>query len=62
MVTVKISNEEKDLLAEVLEGTVSDLRAEISHSDSPFYKEGLRRRKELLNDMIERVKQARDEG
>jgi hypothetical protein len=58
MSTIEITSEERDLLMELLDNTVSDLRAEIAHSDSPFYKDDLRKRKELFIDISKRVHEA----
>ena len=48
MKTVQISDKENTVLKDVLESTVSDLRAEIAHTDSPFFKDQLREKKETL--------------
>lgn len=57
MSKIEITSEERDLLVELLDNTVSDLRAEIAHSDSPFYKDDLRKRKELFKDISKRVQE-----
>lgn len=58
MPNVEITTEERDVLMELLDNTVSDLRAEIAHSDSPFFKDDLRKRKELFKDIAKRIHEA----
>lgn len=48
MISLELTTEEKDLLVEVLENYISDLRMEVADTDSPFFKEQLKARKEKL--------------
>jgi hypothetical protein len=56
MVTVKLTPDEADTLAEVLESCVSDLRMEIADTDSMDFRENLKRRRETLEAIVERLK------
>ncbi|MDR0305231.1 MAG: hypothetical protein LBI42_00145 [Chitinispirillales bacterium] len=48
MIKVELTDNQSQLLAEILDRTLSDLRMEIADTDSPFYKDKLRERKEEL--------------
>ncbi|MDG5814633.1 hypothetical protein QA601_06070 [Chitinispirillales bacterium ANBcel5] len=56
MATVEINQAQTEVLLEVLESTLSELRMEISHTDSPFYKDKLRDRKEELIALLDKFK------
>lgn len=52
MISLELTNEEKDLLVEVLESYISDLRMEVADTDSPFFKEQLKAKKEKLTKIL----------
>jgi hypothetical protein len=58
MAHVYLSREECELLTEILDNAVSDLRAEIAHTDSPFYKDRLREHKRRMQTIDERIRQS----
>ncbi len=55
MHSLTISETEQDYLRELLGNTLSDLRAEIAHTDSPFYKDELREKKKVISGLIEKL-------
>jgi|LFRM01.2.fsa_nt_gb hypothetical protein len=57
MKTVQISDKENIVLKDVLESTVSDLRAEIAQTDSPFFKDQLREKKETLLHILKELEE-----
>jgi len=57
-----MSPRERTCLVELLDQSISDLRSEIAHTDSPFFKDQLRERKGVLNDVAEKLKKAADEN
>jgi hypothetical protein len=61
MATLHINRDEQEYLATLLDNTLSDLRAEIAQTDSPFYKDELRKEKEMIAFLSERIKNAREE-
>ncbi|MCL2688728.1 MAG: hypothetical protein FWE57_02620 [Chitinispirillia bacterium] len=48
MIKIELTENQGLLLNEVLDRVLSDLRMEIADTDSPFYKDKLRERKEEL--------------
>jgi len=52
MPTVQLSDEEKDVLVDLLEKDVSDLRYEIGNTDSYDYRQGLKHREEVLKKIL----------
>jgi len=56
MIRVELTDNQSSLLAEILERTLSDLRMEIADTDSPFYKDKLRERKEEIIAVIALLK------
>jgi len=46
MIKIELTENQNQLLNEVLDRVLSDLRMEIADTDSPFYKDKLRERKE----------------
>ncbi|KMQ51777.1 hypothetical protein CHISP_1273 [Chitinispirillum alkaliphilum] len=58
MASIDLNKEERDVLAEILENTLSDLRMEIPHTDSPFYKDSLRSKKAVVLSIIQKLKEA----
>ncbi len=58
MINLDLTNEEKDILAMVLESYLSDLRMEIADTDSMDFRESLKKRKDVLNKVLETLKSA----
>ncbi len=56
MINLDLTNEEKDILAMVLESYLSDLRMEIADTDSMDFRESLKKRKDVLNKVLETLK------
>lgn len=59
MITFELTDEDATLLAHIMEEYLSDLRMEIVDTDSSDYKRQLRAEKDLVNDIIARLKLAR---
>lgn len=59
MRSLELRDDEVEMLGEVLESYLSDLRMEISHTDSLDYRRILRARKEFLTDLVARLSAAR---
>jgi hypothetical protein len=55
--TLELSTEEEELLAELLDGAVRDLKMEIADTDSSTYKLHLRAREEVLLGLLRKVRQ-----
>jgi len=55
MSTLKLTPDENQLLQELLESALSDLRVEIVSTDRIEYKEALKERKSLIMDMLEKL-------
>lgn len=55
MYSLTLNDEERDLLAEVLQETISELRMEIADTDSHDYRAQLHKREDLLKAMVKRV-------
>ena len=58
MVHIEITEEEFGLLVGILDRYLSDLRYEISDTDSSKFKEGLHHERGQIVDLIERVRSA----
>lgn len=56
MIQLRLTAEEKKVLAEILEGYISDTRMEIADTDSAEFKSQLRARKEVLNKILEALR------
>lgn len=56
MVRIDLEPEEREILATVLESYLSDLRMEISHTDSADYREMLKQRKLVVQKALDAVK------
>ena len=56
MPNFELSTEEKETLIEILEDNISDLRMEISDTDSSIFKEEIRSKKKILTDILEKLK------
>lgn len=52
---LELTTEEKDLLCEMIERRMKELRVEIHRTDSPAYRSGLEREHEVLLAMQERL-------
>jgi hypothetical protein len=59
MVHLELSREDAEALAQVLESELSDLRYEISNTDSLDYREKLKRTKAVLEDVVGQLGAAR---
>jgi hypothetical protein len=55
--TLELSAEERDLLAELLDGAVRDLKMEIADTDSSTYKLRLRARENVLLALLRKVRE-----
>jgi len=53
MIQLDLTPEEKSILVAMLEINLSDLRMEISHTDSQDFRDKLRERKAVLNKLLE---------
>jgi hypothetical protein len=56
MIKIELTESQGQLLNEVLDRTLSDLRMEIADTDSPFYKDKLRERKEEISSIMALLK------
>ena len=60
MLHVDLTSEERDLLEEMLDACLADLRAEVSDTDRHDYKQMLKEREALLRKVIAAVHEARE--
>ena len=58
MAHLDLKPEEKEILIEVLEDELSELRMELADTDNGGYKEELRKRKEVLDRILNAVQKA----
>ena len=58
MTHLKLDEEEKEVLIEVLESTLSDLRYEIADTDLHDFKERLKTKKAVLMKLLDTVKES----
>lgn len=58
MIQLDLTKEEKDILTEILENGLSDLRMEITDTDSLDFREMLKKQKEVLMKVLETLRQA----
>lgn len=58
MSTLELTAEELELLREVLEADLSELRMEIVDTDNSQFKDGLKHRKRVLMDILEKLPQS----
>jgi hypothetical protein len=58
VITIELTQEEHELLVEVLDEFLSDLRMEIADTDSADYKDGLRHEKSVIVELITKIKAA----
>lgn len=57
MVQIEITSEEAQMLLEILETYLSDLRMEIADTDQMDFREGLKKRELFLKELIHRLKE-----
>jgi len=55
MPKLELTGPEAELLRELAEEWLADLRGEIGHTDSKDYREALKRKESLLRDLLERL-------
>jgi hypothetical protein len=55
MPKLELTGPEAELLRELAEEWLADLRGEIGHTDSKDYRETLKRKESLLRDLLERL-------
>ena len=55
MSAVELTAEELDLLRELLEADLSELRMEIVDTDNSQFKDGLKHRKRVMMDILEKL-------
>jgi hypothetical protein len=60
MLHIDLTVAERDLLADMLDSCLTDLRGEISATHRYDYKEGLKQREALLRKIIAAVQEARE--
>ena len=58
MIQVVLSEEERDILGEILESDLSDLRMEIASTDRMDFREMLKTRKEVLKKVLQALQVA----
>ncbi len=55
MYSLNLNDEERGLLAEVLQVTISELRMEIADTDSYDYRAQLHKREDMLKALVKRI-------
>jgi len=58
MIHLELTQEEKEMLIDILENDLSDLRMEIADTDSLDFREMLKKQKEVLKKALETLRQA----
>jgi len=58
MINLNLTKEENSILAMVLESYLSDLRMEIADTDSMDFRESLKKKKDVLNKVLDTLKNA----
>ena len=53
--TVELTDEQQELLAELLKGVLGDLSYEIADTDNSTFKDQLKKRREALKDIADRL-------
>ena len=56
MKALELTAEEQKLLQETLESSIRDLEMEVAHTDSHDFKETLKHRKALLDQLLEKLR------
>ena len=59
MSTIELDPKEQQLLQELLESALSELRVEIVSTDRLDYKEALKERKSLMTDILEKLQSSK---
>lgn len=57
MITLTLDDHEQEVLADILECTLSELHSEIVHTDNRCFKQALKDRKELLLRLLSELQQ-----
>ncbi len=52
---LELTPQERDMLVEMIAREISDLGSEIHHTDSRDYREDLKARRKLLQDLLDRM-------
>ena len=60
MIHLELTQEEKEMLIDILENDLSDLRMEIADTDSLDFREMLKKQKEVLKKVLETLRQTRE--
>jgi hypothetical protein len=55
MAVIEISGDEQNLLREVLESEISDMRVQIVNTDTSSFRDQLKRRRDMLQGLLERL-------
>jgi hypothetical protein len=56
MIHLPLTNEETQILSNVIECCITELRGEIKHTDSYEFKNELKQRRELLANLLQKVR------
>jgi hypothetical protein len=56
--TLKLSAEERDLLAELLDQSLRDLKMEVADTDSSDFKLQLKARERLMDGLLQKIQQS----
>lgn len=56
MIRIELTPEKAEMLREILEGYLSDLRMEIADTDLMSFRENLKEREDFLKELLERLK------
>ncbi|MEK7263669.1 MAG: hypothetical protein AAB071_04065 [Bacteroidota bacterium] len=57
---IELTEQEQELLHSVLTSNITDIRAEIHHTDDYHYKEELRKQKEIFERLIAKINDTAD--
>ena len=57
MIHLELTQEEKEILIDIMENDLSDLRMEIADTDSSGFREMLKKQKEVLMKVMETLRQ-----
>ncbi len=55
MIQLNVTNQEKEILADLLKSDLSDLRMEISHTDLREYREKLKTKKAVISKVLDNL-------
>lgn len=58
MIRIDLTDDEREILGQILEHELSDLRMEIADTDSKDFRDMLKRRKEVLHKVLEALEVA----